>query len=176
MEPSREWRAISEECRDPSRSGGVRTAVAHIALGSMVAALAWGLGRWVLGGVPADTRAVLNVLVTWGLYVAASMSLAVAIAVLAPFYGCRRDAAGAIVVAAWASTPAFLAGMLVLVPVMMALVVVSLPFCCYLVYLGARHVLGVRRSDAAEFTAVALVLSVVLSAVSGHTLSAWGAI
>ncbi len=123
-----------------------------------------------------DLQALTNVLVTWGLYVAASISLAIAIAVLAPFYGCKRDAAGAVVVAAWASTPAFLAGMFVLAPVMMVLVVVSLPFCCYLVFQGVGRVIGVRQADAAEFTAIAIALSVILSTLSGHVLSSWGVI
>ena len=170
--PTAEWTAIRDERLGGRSVNAIKGAVTHALLVPMPAAVAWALGRQSMDGASGTATFVSNLLATWGLYGAAMLTLAAAITLLLPMYGCPRDVTGAFVVATWASTPALFAGAFVLAPVMMALVVVSLPYCCFMVYSGVTIVLGVRRSDAAEFAAAAGVLGTTMAVLLGHGLSA----
>lgn len=173
--PVREWQAIAGD-RD---AAGL--AALHVVVLSGVAALAWSMGvlvaRLQTGPWPSFA---LFAATTMLLSVMAVALLAAAMAIVLPMYEYerRRDWRGAWIVAAYASTPALLCSALpVALPVAPALavaMVMALPYCGYLLFLGAQRVLGVAPRDAAEFTAVSMLLAVLGSMVCGGALAAAG--
>ena len=77
-------------------------------------------------------------------------------------------------VAAFGTTPLFVASALLVMPVLAIVCVISLLHVFYLYYLGARELLGVPDEDAAQFVAIALVLAIVASTLGGGAVGALG--
>jgi hypothetical protein len=77
-------------------------------------------------------------------------------------------------VAAFGTTPLFVASALLVLPVLVIVCVVSLLHVFYLYYLGAQQLLGVPGEDAALFVAIALVLAIVASTLGGGAVGALG--
>lgn len=100
--------------------------------------------------------------------------LALALYVISPMYGLRRDWNGAVAVAAYGSTPVLVAGALLVIPVLVAVCVVALLHGFFLCYLGVQRVLGCRRSESAEFVAVSCLLAGLASLAAGAAGGALG--
>jgi hypothetical protein len=77
-------------------------------------------------------------------------------------------------VAAFGTTPLFVASALLVMPVLVIVCVISLLHVFYLYYLGAQQLLGVPDEDAAQFVAIALVLAIVASTLGGGAVGALG--
>ena len=98
--------------------------------------------------------------------------LAGSLYVLAPLFTARRTWTRVLQVAAYSSAPVMLAGFMLLWP---ALAFATLPAVIhgfYLIYVGVRHVLGVKEANAAEFVALVIVLLVIASTMLG-ALGSW---
>lgn len=76
--------------------------------------------------------------------------------------------------AAYGALPLLLAGGTLLLPMMAILGLAGLMHSVYLFWLGAREVLGVRRSEQAEFIGIAMVMLFVASTIAGAAASALG--
>lgn len=173
--PEREWAAIARE-----RPAAVSVFLVHVLPLAAIPAVAWMIGLAVFGmelvmvGEPIrrpGPAAILHAgLVTYlGSIVSVAM-LAGAFALLAPMYGGRRDWGGAWTVAAYGTTPVWLAGGMLLKP---ATVVAMLPVVLYCAYLYHRglHVLGfARERQAAEYVAIAFLLVLAASTLVGGLL------
>lgn len=144
---------------------------------SVVPALAWIAGSFAfpddIGGVAAarDARAILlSGLWTFLGSLITVVLLAAAIVAIAPMYGVRRDYAGAFRVAAFGLTPVWLAGALLVKPVLLLAMLVAAMHACFLLHGGLRGVLAVREGDATEYVAVSLFLTGVASTFVGGAL------
>lgn len=165
--------AAFEELATNGKHAALRM-LAIVGILSALPALTWALGaagspRTVL---PAPFAAVF--LTTYLMGIAWVIVLALAIWMLLPMYGRRRQAMGALVVAGASSCPALSAGVFLFKPVLAAFVILIVPYCAYLVCFGAQRMLGVAKSDSAEFAAAAIVLSSAGGVALGAGLTAMG--
>ncbi|MBD5632859.1 MAG: YIP1 family protein [Candidatus Eremiobacteraeota bacterium] len=90
---------------------------------------------------------------------------------LAPLFGARRSFAKALRVAAFAYTPVWLAGVVVLAPMLGFLQLLALAYEVFLLHAGLVEVMGIPRGRAGGLAACA-VLGTVLLAVAFGELSA----
>lgn len=103
------------------------------------------------------------VLALVGVYV-----IALLISALAPTFGAQKDPAQAFKVAAYAGTPGWLAGVLGVFPGFLSLlaVIISL-YGIYLLHLGIKALMRPPQQKAVAYTAVVIVLTVVVTMVFG---------
>jgi Yip1-like protein len=102
------------------------------------------------------------------------LMLAIAFWLLGRMFSPEATLARCVQVAAFGTTPLFVASALLVMPVLVIVCVVSLLHVFYLYYLGAQQLLGVPESDAAQFVAIALVLAIVASTLGGGAVGALG--
>lgn len=145
---------------------------------SLVPAIAWTAGTALFPddvGGPAVARdaagLALNGLWTMLGSLLTVVLLTAAIAVVAPMYGCRRDWAQAFRVAAYSPTPVWMAGALLVKPVLVLVLVVPALHACLLLHGGVRALMGVKAGEAAEYAAVTVFLAAVGSSLAGGVLS-----
>jgi hypothetical protein len=107
--------------------------------------------------------------------------LSLLISALAPSFGGQRLGSQALKLAAYAYTPAWVAGVLMLLPSLGILALLAGLYGLYLFFLGATPLMKVPQDKAIGFTAVTIICAVVLSivgsvltgAVAGAGMSAW---
>jgi hypothetical protein len=144
---------------------------------SLVPAFAWIAGSFAfpddIGGA-AGARSAGAILLSGAWTFAGSLItvvlLALAIAAVAPMYGVRRELAGAFRVAAFGLTPLWLAGALLVKPMLLLALLVAALHTCFVLHSGLRAVLGVRPGDASEYVAVSLFITGVASTFVGGML------
>jgi hypothetical protein len=179
VSPAREWVAIAGD-----RESWGAVALRHVVPLSALLAAAWMIGRLLF---PAD-------LATWESTPPARVPEAVArggaiaflgsvawVAALAggfcaaaPMFGARRDWARSWKVAAYGTTPVWLAGVMLIKPVLVGLLLVAMLQCSYLYYAGLQAVVGVRQSAAAEYVGLVLFLALILSTLLGGLIATVG--
>ena len=93
---------------------------------------------------------------------------------LAPLYGVRRNINDAFKVAAYGTTPMWVAGPVLIVPTLTLVMAAATLHALYLYVSGLEDVFGVSSSDAAEFVGVSMVVLIALSILFGALLSTWG--
>lgn len=158
LSPKTEWEVIRAE---PATTNSLFTGYAAIlalipAVCGVIAGAAFGHG---LGLVAALVSGVVSyVLGLVGLYV-----FGIILKALAPSFGAEPDPIQAMKVAVYSATPAWLAGVFGLIPVLGGLlIIVASLYSIYLIYLGVQQVLGSPQDKAIGFTAVAIVIYVVI--------------
>jgi hypothetical protein len=82
--------------------------------------------------------------------------IAFMLTLLAPLFGAGRGFARALRVTAYAYTPAWLAGVLLLYPPLQTLQLIAVGYALYLLALGVHDVISVSRRRAVGYTAAAL--------------------
>jgi hypothetical protein len=174
LQPSQEWPAIAAEPADSNalfrQYAAVLAAVGPIA--------AW-LGNSLIGtSVPLfgtiRTPLLAGLVFAVGSYVLALVGVFVAgliVNALAPTFNGEKNAAQAMKCVVYAYTPAWLAGILHLIPGLWILVLLASLYSLYLLYLGLPVLMKSPKDKAAGYTVVvvlcAIVLNVVLRAVGG---------
>jgi hypothetical protein len=171
--PNREWAAI---CAEPSRP--LALLLGYVLPMSAVPALGWMAGLRLFGldlvreGEVATYPAWPVVLHAGAVtYLASVALLACAFRLIAPAYAAGRDLGRAWTVAAYGSTPLWLFGIVLVKPSLVIGAVGATLHCAYLYYAGLQAVGLVREGDAAEYTAIALLLVVVASTFAGGLLA-----
>src|SRR4029453_14248881 len=133
-------------------------------LGTYRVPLTTGLGIAVFG----VCSAVLGVLV-----------ISFIINALAPSFGAQKNSAQALKVAVYSFTPAWVAGVLQIVPVLGVLAILGALYGLYLLFLGLPRLMRCPEDKAVGYVAVvvvcAIVTSMVLTAVTGALFLAGGA-
>lgn len=165
VHPADAWNEVAE--RDDRARDTVLRYVLPLAL---LPAAGWALRMEALA--PASrlaSFAATFVLVTFMVFVVAT-----AFQLLAPAYAVPRRWSAAVAVAAFGSTPMMACGLLFVSPLLAAIGVVALMQALYLYSLGLRRIMGCRAGDAAEFTAMAFLVSTALSGAAGAAGSALG--
>jgi hypothetical protein len=170
--PQREWAAIARE-----RPAALGVFLAHVLPLAAIPAVAWMIGLAIFGmelvmvGEPIRRPGLASILhaglVTYLGSIASVAVLAGAFALLAPMYGGRRDWRGAWTVAAFGTTPVWLAGVMLLKPATFIAMLPIVPYCAYLYHRGL-HALGfAREREAAEYVAIAFLLLLAVSTLAG---------
>jgi uncharacterized membrane protein len=174
LTPKTEWPAIEAE---PTPTGTVVTsyviplaaigAIAGFVGGSLVGTTVPFLGTYrvpittgLVGAVVAFCFAVLGVFI-----------LAFVINALAPTFGAQKDSNKAFKVAVYSYTPAWIAGVLQILPGLTVLAIIGALYGLYLLYLGLPALMKAPQDKAVAYTAVvvvcAIVASVVMMAIGG---------
>jgi hypothetical protein len=176
VSPAREWAAIAAE-----RESWRAVALGHVVPLSALLAVAWMAGRLLF---PAD-------LTTWESLPAERLPAAIArggalalcgsiawvaffaggLCAFAPMFGARRDWAQSWKVAAYGTTPVWLAGVLLVKPLLVGFLLIAMLHCTYLYYAGLQALAGVKEGDAAEYVGVVLFLALVGSTLLGGALA-----
>jgi hypothetical protein len=105
--------------------------------------------------------AITTAIVTYILTLIGTYLLGLIIDGLGPTFGAQRNPTQALKVAAYSSTPVWLAGVFALVPALGWLQILGL-YSVYLLYLGLPTLMKVPRDKAAGYTVVVIVASIVL--------------
>ncbi len=116
-----------------------------------------GGGSFQSSSLPGLGPAVL----AFALNMAAVFVVALLVDVLAPVFGGRKNPVQALKVAAYASTPGWIASVFVLIPILTVLALAAGLYGLYLLYLGLPPVMGAPRERALSYT-IAVVIAVVL--------------
>jgi len=179
LTPTTEWPAIAEETTPTSSliTGYVVPlaalgAVAGFIGGSLVGMSLPFLGHYrvpimsgLAGAVFAFVMAIVGVLV-----------LSFIINALAPTFGAEKNSAQAMKLAVYSYTPAWLAGVLQILPALSVLGIIAGLYGIYLLYLGLPRLMKSPPEKSAAYTAVivvcAIVLSVVITAIGGVVIGA----
>jgi tetrahydromethanopterin S-methyltransferase subunit C len=172
LTPNTEWPVIAEE---PAETGAVVTgyvmplaaigAVAGFIGGSIVGMSLPFLGRYRVPIITGLTGAVFTfIFAIVGVFV-----LAFIINALAPTFGAQKDSDRAFKVAVYSYTPAWIAGVLQILPGLAILGVFAALYGLYLLYLGLPALMKCPQDKAVGYTAVVVVCAIVLSIVVAST-------
>lgn len=171
--PAAEWPVIAEEPASiASLYGGYVAILAAIpALAGFIGLSVFGISVPFVGTVRVPFMSgLVQMLVSYGLGLAAVYGLAWLASFLAPRFGGEADLLKGFKLAAYSATAAWLAGIFTLIPVLSPLGIVGL-YSVYLLYTGVPVLMRVPREKALVYTVVLLVCAVVagiaISAVSG---------
>jgi Yip1-like protein len=110
---------------------------------------------------------VIAAVFTFVMAIVGAFILSFVINALAPTFGAQQNSAQALKVAVYSYTPAWIAGVLHVVPLLGALGILAALYGLYLLYLGLPRVMKCPEDKAAAYTAVVVVCAVVLAIVTG---------
>lgn len=137
-------------------------------LATLIGYSVFGLQVPVVGTVRVSLLSGLGAAITsYVLSLAAIYVLSLVINALAPTFGGQADALKALKLAAYASTPAFVAGALHLLPSLSALAALASLYGIYLLYLGLPRLMRCDADKTLPYTAVVVLAGIVLVMVIG---------
>jgi len=170
LAPDTEWSVIAAEPASPGTL--VRGYTAPLAAIGAVAGFIGGtlIGHTVpyLGTyrVPFFSGLVFA-LFSFGMAIVGVFVLALIINALAPTFGGEQNSTQALKVAVYSYTPAMVAGVLRLVPLLSILIIFASIYGMYLLYLGLPRLMKCPEDKAVGYTAVVIVCAIVLAVVIG---------
>jgi hypothetical protein len=101
--------------------------------------------------------------------------LSVVIDSLAPSFGAPKSSEGAAKVAAYAPTPAWVAGVLQIIPIVgSAIALIGAVYALYLLYLGLIRVMRAPQDKAIGYTVVVVVIAIVVGFVASYITAVVG--
>jgi hypothetical protein len=166
LTPGTEWKVIAEE---PSSTGGLVTG--YVAPLVAIGAVAGFIGGSVVGRssfftgtfrVPIATGLTLAIFS----FVAAIVGvfiLSVVINALAPTFGAEKNSARALKLAVYSYTPAWVAGVLQILPALGLLAILAAFYGIYLMYLGLPTLMKAPSDRTLGYTVVSVVCALVIS-------------
>jgi Yip1-like protein len=169
LRPKDAWRAIDGEATTTEAlyKGYIvpLAAIGPVAtfIGSSVIGIGLPFGRY---RVPLGT-AVVNAVVSYAMALAGAYILALIIDALASTFSGQGGKVQALKVAAYAPTPAWLAGILFLVPTLGILALLAGLYSLYLLYLGLPVLMKSPPEKSLGYTVVVVVAAIVIFAVIG---------
>ena len=174
VSPKTEWDAIAAD-PTPTRAlitGYVLPLAAVAAVAAFIGIVFIGQSLGPLGTVRMPVVAGLVGLVfQLAMAVAMVFLLGFIIDALAPTFGGQKNMSQAVKVAAYAYTPVWIVGILSIIPALALLGILAALYAVYLVYLGLPRLMKSPQEKSAGYTAVvivvAIVLGIVLAAVGG---------
>jgi hypothetical protein len=93
---------------------------------------------------------------------------------LAPKFGGESNPVQALKVAGYSSTPAWVAGILNLLPALSMLVLVASIYSIYVLYLGLQVVMKAPKEKALGYSAAVIIISIVLGVVASAVVGRIG--
>jgi hypothetical protein len=167
--PAQEWPVIAAEPRDIaglySKYICLLAAIPAIcgALGRSIIGVSYGFGTYRAGLVGSIVLAVIQYVLTLvGVFVGAFV-----IAKLAPNFQSDPDTAQATKLVAYASTPGWIAGVLLLIPALGPIVALVSLYSIYLVYLGMTPVMKTPADKVIVYLVVSAIVMIVVYFVVG---------
>lgn len=170
MTPATEWPAIDAEASTPRA-----IYMQYVAPLAAIAPICGFIGRSIIGintsffgsyRVPIVTGLV-SALLAYALTFVGVFVVALIIDALAPTFGGQKDSLRALKVAAYSSTPAWLAGVFQILPAFGLLGVIGGLYGLYLLYLGLPLLMRSAKDKAIAYTAVTCVCAIVLYMIIG---------
>ncbi|PYS34778.1 MAG: YIP1 family protein [Acidobacteria bacterium] len=168
--PTTEWTVIETESTPPATlvSGYVAPlaaigAIAGFIGGSIIGRTLPFIGTYRVGIMPGAIVAVFSfVMAIVGVGI-----LSLIINALAPTFGAQKDSRQALKLAAYSYTPAWVAGVLQILPLVGVLVLLAALYGIYLMYLGMPRLMKCPQDRAVGYTALVVVCAIVLNIVVG---------
>jgi hypothetical protein len=171
--PKTEWEAIAAQSTPVSQ-----VVAGYVVPLAAIAALAWFVGVCFVG-VSTPFTGTLRVGIVWGV-VAAILHIVMAVVMvyvlafiidaLAPSFGGQKAFPQAFKVAAYAYTPVWVMGIVQILPLLGILVLVAAIYAVYLLYLGLQTVMRAPSEKAAGYTAVVVIVGIVVSLIVGAVI------
>jgi len=170
LQPKSEWEVIAGESTSVAE-----LYTGYILLLAAIGPLASSVGMSLVGihmpfmdtfRVPLG-GAIASALTNYVLTLAGVFVVALIIDALAPAFGGEKNQAQALKVAAYSSTPSWLAGVVLLVPMLGIVGLLAALYGLYLLYLGLPRLMKAPQEKAAAYTAVVVVVAVVVMMVIG---------
>lgn len=172
LAPNSEWKVIAEE---PSSTGGLLTgyvaplaaigAVAGFIGGSLVGRSSLFTGTYRLPVAAGVTLAAF----TFVAAIVGVLILSLVINALAPTFGAEKNSARSLKLAVYSYTPAWIAGVLQILPALGVLALLAALYGVYLMYLGLPTLMKAPPDRAVGYTAVSVICALVISIVVSLT-------
>lgn len=174
LQPKTEWERISTEAT--SAGGLYKNYIAPLAAIGPVASI---IGMSVVGitlpfmgafRVPI-TSAIAQALTSYVLTLVGVFIIALIIDALAPAFGAEKNQMQALKVATYASTPSWIAGIVMVLPMLGFIALLAALYGLYLLYLGLPLLMKAPQEKAIGYTVVVVIVAIVvmmmIGAVSG---------
>jgi hypothetical protein len=174
LRPKTEWEVIAQE---PASTGGL--IAGYVAPLAAIGAVAGLIGRSLVGvtlpfagtfRVPL-LAGIVTAVFTFVMAIVGVFVLSLIINALAPTFGGEKNSTQALKVAVYSYTPAWVAGVLQILPTLGLLIMLAAFYGLYLLYLGLPRLMKSPPEKAVGYTAVVVVCAIVL----GIIISAVGA-
>jgi len=157
MKPKEEWLVVAQETPDTGKimTGYVIPLAILPAVGSLLGYGLMGLGfKWgIAWAITAAVGAIVGTLVT-----------AFVVDALAPSFGSEKDMGRSMQLVAYANTPAWVAGILNIIPFLGLVTWIASLYGIYLLYLGLSPVKKTPEDKRVIYTIVALVITFAVNA------------
>jgi uncharacterized membrane protein len=169
LSPATEWGVIETEA---ATTGGLITgyAVPLAAIGAVAGFIGSALIGTTLPFVghyrTPIMAALVGAIVAFGMALVGVFVLSLIIDVLAPTFGAQKNQIQALKVAVYSYTPAWLAGVLQIVPLLGVLAIFAAFYGMYLLYLGLPRLMKSPQDKALPYTVVVIVSAIVVSVVA----------
>ncbi len=169
LQPNAEWETISKE--SPAMVDLYRDYIVPLAaigpLASIIGMSLFGISMPFSGGtyrVPLMSS-ITHGITSYVLALVAVFVIALIIDALAPVFGGEKNQMQALKTSAYASTPSWLAGIAMLIPMLGIIGLLASLYSLYLVYLGLPVLMKAPKEKAIGYTAVVVVAAIVTMAV-----------
>ena len=164
MKPAQEWEVIRAESSSvPSLFTGYAMILAAIpAIAGFLGGLFFASMFGALGVSVGLVGGLVGAVIGYVMSLVSVFVLGLIIDALAPQFGAARDRTQAMKVAVYAMTPAWVAGILNLLPALGLLVLIAGLYGLYLLYLGIKQVMAPPTDKAIVYTIVACVVAILL--------------
>ena len=181
VRPRTEWPVIANESTSTLKlyTGYVAPLAAIGPLASIIGMSLVGISIPFVGTIRTPiASSLMHAIVSFVLALVGVFVLSLIVNALAPKFGGERNGSQALKVAAYAYTPGWLAGVLLLLPMLSLLAVIAALYGLYLMYLGLPILMKAAKEKAVAYTAVvvlcAIGLGVVVAAISGAMIGGQG--
>ena len=174
LSPANEWEVIKGESWTTSdlftKYAMILAAIPAVAgfLGYSFFGISYGFGSYKLGIGTSLTWAVLNYILTLG----GVFVLGFIIDALAPSFGSTKDMVASLKVAVFASTPAWVAGILNIFPALGILVMIASIYGLVLLYMGLERVKSVPKEKMVGYFVVVLIAAILVYVIIGAIVGA----
>jgi hypothetical protein len=173
--PQSEWPVIAGETTTIADlyKGYIAPLAAIGALASFIGLTMIGITAPFIGTYRLSIGAGLtNAVVGYVLALAMVFILSLIIDALAPTFGGEKNPMQALKIAAYSYTPAWIAGVLQVIPMLGMLVLLASLYGIYVMYLGLPVLMKAPKEKAAAYTAVVVVCAIVLGVIVGVVVGA----
>jgi dipeptide/tripeptide permease len=161
LTPDTEWPVIA---REPDDAGALFTR--YLAMLALIPALAGFIGGSLIGGYRGIVPGIISAVIGYVLTFVTVFVVALIIDALAPTFGAQKSFASAIKLAVYSYTPAWLAGIFLLIPGLSFLTIIGL-YGLYLLWLGLPPLMGAPRDKALPYAGAVVVCAVVIAILIG---------